>query len=59
VIIDTTTTMGGKRMELALEEEDGSVFIEVRDWDTGKVAISLDFDGSMDDLRAKILTEQE
>lgn len=44
----------GERLDLLLEEEDGRLFVEVRDWDSGETEFEFEFEGTLNDFRAKI-----
>lgn len=44
----------GERLDLLLEEEDGRLFIEVRDWDSGETELAFEFEGTLNDFSAKI-----
>ena len=44
----------GERLDLLLEEEDGRLFVEVRDWDSGEPEFVFEFEGTLNDFRAKI-----
>lgn len=44
----------GQRLDLSIEEEDGHLYLEVRDWDSGEPEFVFEFEGTLNDFRAKI-----
>lgn len=44
----------GQRLDLSIEEEDGHLYLEVRDWDSGETEFEFEFEGTLNDFRAKI-----
>lgn len=44
----------GTRQELTFEEEDGALFVELRDWETGETHVELTLAGTLSDFKAKV-----
>lgn len=53
------TSPSGVRQELILEEEDGSTFIEIRDWEEGGTLFEFVFAGTVEEFKVKLAEATE